>query len=86
MFSELEMNNFEYFYRTRLSLNIKTSTSSINHLVLNEVFAAEINPGKTSIYSFDIDGRDLGKFKSSGIIISSGTGSSGWLVSAKRVT
>jgi NAD kinase len=30
-----------------------------------------------------VDGRDLGKFKSSGIIIATGTGSTGWLFSAK---
>jgi hypothetical protein len=32
------------------------------------------------------DGKDMGKFKSSGIIISTGTGSTGWLYSAKQVT
>ena len=29
---------------------------------------------------------DIGRFKSSGIIISTGTGSSGWLYGAKRIT
>ena len=28
----------------------------------------------------------MGKFKSSGVIISTGTGSSGWLLSARRIT
>jgi hypothetical protein len=32
------------------------------------------------------DGIDLGKFASSGIIVATGTGSSGWLYGAKRVT
>jgi NAD kinase len=32
------------------------------------------------------DGKDMGKFKSSGIIIATGTGSTGWLYSAKQVT
>ena len=57
-----------------------------NKLVLNEVFAAEKDTGKTSIYKLIVDDEDLGKFKSSGIIISTGTGSSGWLFSARRVT
>jgi len=33
-----------------------------------------------------VDGIDIGRFKSSGIIVSTGTGSSGWLYGAKRVT
>lgn len=55
-------------------------------MVLNEIFAAEKDTGKTSIYRLFVDGKDLGKFKSSGIIISTGTGSSGWLFSARRIT
>lgn len=31
-------------------------------------------------------GHKLGKFKSSGILVSTGTGSSGWLYGAKRMT
>lgn len=31
-----------------------------------------------------MDGKDFGKFKSSGIIIATGTGSTGWLYSAKQ--
>jgi len=32
------------------------------------------------------DGIELGKFTSSGIIVSTGSGSSGWLYGAKRIT
>ena len=38
------------------------------------------------MYRLIVDGRDIGKFKSSGIIIATGTGSSGWLFSARQVT
>ena len=43
--------------------------------------------GKISIYNLDVDGVPLQPevFKSSGIIISTGTGSSGWLLSARRM-
>lgn len=58
----------------------------ISKLVLNEVFVAEQDIGKTSIYRLVVDNTYLGKFKSSGIIISTGTGSSGWLFSARRIT
>lgn len=38
------------------------------------------------MYKLIVDGIDMGKFKSSGIIISTGTGSSGWLYSARQIT
>ena len=38
------------------------------------------------MYRLNVDDRDLGKFKSSGIIIASGTGSTGWLYSAKSIS
>lgn len=55
-------------------------------LFLNEIFVAEKDPSKTSTYRLISDGKDLGKFKSSGIMIATGTGSSGWLYGANRVT
>ena len=58
----------------------------INKLVLNEVFLAEKDASKTSTYKLQIDDKDMGQFKSSGVICSTGTGSSGWLYGAKRVT
>lgn len=54
--------------------------------MLNEIFVAEKDIGKTSIYRLAVDREPLGKFKSSGVIISTGTGSSGWLFSARRIT
>ena len=54
--------------------------------MLNEVFMAEKDSSKISQYKVQVDGIDIGRFKSSGIIISTGTGSSGWLYGAKRVT
>ena len=47
---------------------------------------AEDNVYKTSIFKLAADGEHLGKFKSSGLIVSSGTGSTGWLYSAKRMS
>jgi NAD kinase len=35
------------------------------------------------MYRMLVDDKDMGKFKSSGVIISTGTGSSGWLYSAR---
>jgi hypothetical protein len=53
---------------------------------LNEVFAAEKNVGRSSLYRLKADNQYIGKFYSSGILISTGTGSTGWLQSAKRTT
>ena len=47
---------------------------------------SERDVSQVSLYRLMVDGRDLGKFKSSGILISSGTGSTGWLYSAKHVS
>lgn len=38
------------------------------------------------MYRIIVDEKDMGKFKSSGLIISTGTGSSGWLYSARQIT
>ena len=57
-----------------------------NKLLLNEMFMAEKDASKTSTYRIEADGEDIGRFKSSGVIISTGTGSSGWLYGARRVT
>lgn len=51
--------------------------------MLNEVMTSEQDASQLSNYKLNVDDRELGKFKSSGIIISTGTGSTGWLYSAK---
>lgn len=55
-------------------------------LILNEVFLAEKDPSKTSTYKLFADDVDLGVFQSSGIIVATGTGSSGWLYGARRIS
>jgi len=50
------------------------------------MFLAEKDASKTSTYRIEADGENVGTFKSSGVIISTGTGSSGWLYGARRVT
>ena len=70
----------------RFQLKNQTNNHIEDHLVLNEVFAGETDVSFTSMFKLKVDDKDLGKFKSSGIIISTGTGSSGWLYSAKMVS
>ena len=77
-----------YFYRRRAEFEIENHVTgeSINKLILNELFAAEKDVSTTSMYNLEVDGRNMGRFKSSGVIIATGTGSSGWLYSARQVT
>lgn len=55
-------------------------------LSLNEIFVAEKDVSSASRYCVMKDGHDLGVFKSSGLIVSTGTGSTGWLYSARQCT
>jgi len=48
--------------------------------------ACERDASSVGMYRLNVDGRDLGKFKSSGILMSTGTGSTGWLYSAKSIS
>lgn len=82
---DLVSENHSYFYRTRalFELDDPMRGLQIKKMCLNEIFAAEKDVSCTSMYKLVIDGKDMGKFKSSGIIISTGTGSSGWLYSAR---
>ena len=63
-----------------------STESGENYLVLNEVMSSENDASQVSMYRLNVDNRDLGKFKSSGILISTGTGSTGWLYSAKQIS
>ena len=85
---DLVEGQFEYFNRTRalFEIDCPQTSSRINKLCLNEVFSAEKDVSCTSLYKLVVDGKDMGKFKSSGIMISTGTGSSGWLFSARQIT
>ena len=55
-------------------------------LCLNEAFCAEKDVSSASRYHIVKDNIDLGVFKSSGLIVSTGTGSTGWLYAARQIT
>lgn len=55
-------------------------------MCLNEAFISEKDPCRISVYSLIANGTHLGRMRSSGILASTGTGSSGWLYGAKRMT
>ena len=88
LFEKLNTGMFSYFNRHRglFSMENPITKSYTNRLVLNEVFVAEKDVAQTSCYRLTVDNKDMGKFKSSGLIIATGTGSSGWLYSARQIT
>ncbi len=88
MITKIDQGGYEIFDRTRLhfSLHSQKEGAIKEHLVLNEVFAGETDISFTSMFRLKVDGKELGKFKSSGILLSTGTGSSGWLYSAKMIS
>jgi hypothetical protein len=46
---------------------------------------SEHDASQLSVYRLKADDIELGKFRSSGILIASGTGSTGWLYSARQI-
>jgi len=88
MMRYIERENFEYFMRQRLLFEMDNAVTGTTHkqYSLNEIFVAEENVSQTSIFRLKVDDEFAGKFKSSGLIIATGTGSTGWLYSAKRFT
>lgn len=87
MMRMIDSMNFEFFPRQRLLFEMTCDTGAkLRQFSLNEIFVAEENIGKTSVFHFSADGKYVGKFKSSGMLISTGTGSTGWLYAAKRMT
>jgi NAD kinase len=57
IFDNLEKENFEYFYRQRINFTMEAPLTgeTTSKLVLNEIFAAEKDTGKTSIYRLFVD-------------------------------
>ena len=89
MFRYIDRENFEFFYRQRLLFEMDSMDpheEPIRKTSLNEIFVAEQKVSQTSIFKLTADNKYLGKFKSSGLLISTGTGSTGWLHSAKRMS
>jgi NAD+ kinase len=89
IFTHLDRENFEYFERQRLHFVMKDvyNKQTFEQLSLNEIFCGEKRVSETSMFRIKVDHEDyLGKFKSSGLLVATGTGSTGWLYSAKKYT
>jgi NAD kinase len=72
-------------YRSRLNLSVIRCHQVIKRgLSLNEIVLEEAFGAKTCIYDLSVDGKDLGMLRSSGLIVATGSGSTGLLLSARR--
>ncbi|VDP30720.1 unnamed protein product [Heligmosomoides polygyrus] len=83
LFERIVGGKFQYTHRSRIRvtvLNRKPETRSGCILALNEVFVGEDEAAKVSTYSISIDDQPMVKQKSSGLIVSTGTGSTSWYV------
>ncbi|VDL76704.1 unnamed protein product [Nippostrongylus brasiliensis] len=79
---------FRYSNRSRIrvtALNKKPDARADCILALNEVFVGEDEAAKVSTYSISIDDSPMVKQKSSGLIVSTGTGSTSWYYGMNRV-
>ena len=83
-------SQYNKYKRSRSRITLKQSDATRERtepiLVLNEAFCAEKDVGSASRFRINADGVDWGIFKSSGLIVSTGTGSTGWLYSSRQVT
>ena len=55
-------------------------------IVVNEIMVSEDDASSVSVYRLRVNDKDLGKFRSSGILVATGTGSTGWLHSSKQIS
>eukprot|EP00039_Didymoeca_costata_P030703 m.30933 g.30933 ORF g.30933 m.30933 type:complete len:380 (-) comp8259_c0_seq1:3185-4324(-) len=80
--------HFKWLRRTRIRLTFvdaDNTSSTVPYRTLNEVFVAENSPHKTSTYVFKMDSIPPEVHKNSGLIISTGTGSTAWIQNEIRI-
>ncbi|PIC37147.1 hypothetical protein B9Z55_015880 [Caenorhabditis nigoni] len=65
--------------------SMKKSPKKSTNLALNEVFIGEDEAAKVSTYNISIDDSQSVKQKSSGLIVSTGTGSTSWYLGMNRI-
>ncbi|RCN40852.1 NAD(+)/NADH kinase [Ancylostoma caninum] len=88
LFQRIVEGKFQFANRSRIRvtvLNKKQEAKNDCILALNEVFVGEDEAAKVSTYSISIDDQPMVKQKSSGLIVSTGTGSTSWYYGMNRV-
>lgn len=84
----MQTRQYQSVAQHRTETEAQPDTSGIydkTHFVLNEVMISEKDASMLSVYRLKVDDVELGKFRSSGVLIATGTGSTGWLYSARQL-
>ncbi|CAI4231954.1 unnamed protein product [Auanema sp. JU1783] len=88
LIERLMNGKFQWTHRSRIRvtlLNRKHEGDNKCILALNEVFVAEDEAARVSSYDLAIDDQPLMRQKSSGLIVSTGSGSTSWYMATNRV-
>eukprot|EP00127_Corallochytrium_limacisporum_P000409 Clim_evm104s11 gene=Clim_evmTU104s11 len=84
------LNSGRFHFKTRQRIRVTlidgdSSPFEVPVKALNDIFIAEMDPSKSSYYELTVDGNESDKQKSSGIVVSTGTGSTAWLYNVARI-
>ncbi|EGT56121.1 hypothetical protein CAEBREN_24003 [Caenorhabditis brenneri] len=92
LISRLVSGKLDWVQRTRIRVTVSTKSGffsskkpKVTNLALNEVFIGEDEAAKVSTYNISIDDSPTVKQKSSGLIVSTGTGSTSWYLGMNRI-
>ncbi|CAB3409153.1 unnamed protein product [Caenorhabditis bovis] len=96
LIDQLVSGKLRWIRRSRIRVTIKDPRNcffsfnkkprkSVTNLALNEVFIGEDEAAKVSTYNISIDDSPMVKQKSSGMIVSTGTGSTSWYLGMNRI-
>uniref|UniRef100_A0A1I7TDS2 NAD(+) kinase n=1 Tax=Caenorhabditis tropicalis TaxID=1561998 RepID=A0A1I7TDS2_9PELO len=91
LIERLVTGRLEWVQRSRIRVTVTTGKTilkksvKVSNLALNEVFIGEDEAAKVSTYNISIDDSPRVKQKSSGMIVSTGTGSTSWYLGMNRI-
>ena len=64
----------------------KGTSRAIPRYALNEVFFSEKDPSRPSVHCVSVDDEEKEKYRSSGVLICTGSGSTAWMKNATSLT
>eukprot|EP00054_Salpingoeca_dolichothecata_P015112 m.86400 g.86400 ORF g.86400 m.86400 type:complete len:394 (+) comp21330_c0_seq2:90-1271(+) len=89
LLSKCLQGHFKWLFRQRIRVIITRGDQppqKLSTLALNDIYIGERSAHSTSYFSFSVDNRPPERQKSSGIIVFTGTGSSGWAYNDAKVS
>lgn len=85
---KITTNNFKILKRKRYTIDLfnKQNEKKVHFFGLNEVFFGSKDNSSTFRYDFKVNGDSMDHLRSTGCILYTGTGSTGWAKSMKKMT